>query len=329
MTAKSTKTLKKPIQRPTNPRLVSLLSELARGEGFGPSLLPGVQFMRSTQHVPRSPITYDPSIVIIGQGRKTGYHGGKTIVYDPNNYLVLSVPLPFECETEGSLEAPLLGLSVGVSPAVISELLTQIEQPQPANGSRPQAIQATLLNDALSNATVRLLECLRSADDARILGPQLVREIIYRVLLGDLGHNLRALAAPHSHFGQISRVLNRIHTDYARSYDMGALAREAGMSVSTFHAHFKAVTSSSPLQYLKNVRLHKARMLMVHGGANAGTAALRVGYESASQFSREFKRLFGDGPAAVATQLRRSLTRHACASEVRWGPVPAGQRTSF
>ena len=228
MTAKSTKTLKKPIQRPTNPRLVSLLSELARGEGFGPSLLPGVQFMRSTQHVPRSPITYDPSIVIIGQGRKTGYLGGKTIVYDPNNYLVLSVPLPFECETEGSLEAPLLGLSVGVSPAVISELLTQIEQPQPANGSRPQAIQATLLNDALSNATVRLLECLRSADDARILGPQLVREIIYRVLLGDLGHDLRALAAPHSHFGQISRVLNRIHTDYARSYDMGALRARRG-----------------------------------------------------------------------------------------------------
>ncbi len=311
MTAKSSKTLKKPIQRPTNPRLVCLLSELARGEGFGPSLLPGVQFMRSTQHVPRSPITYDPSIVIIGQGRKTGYLGGKTIVYDPNNYLVLSVPLPFECETEGSPEAPLLGLSVGVSPAVVSELLTQIEQPQPAHGSRPQAIQATALNDGLSNATVRLLECLRSTDDARILGPQLVREIIYRVLLGDLGHNLRALAAPHSHFGQISRVLNRIHTDYSRSYDMVSLAREAGMSVSTFHAHFKAVTSSSPLQYLKNVRLHKARMLMVHEGANAGTAALRVGYESASQFSREFKRLFGDGPAAVTSQLRRSLTRLA------------------
>jgi AraC-like DNA-binding protein len=311
MTAKSTKTLKAPAQRPTNPRLVSLLSELARGEGFSPSRLPGVKFMRSTQDVPRSPITYDPGIVIIGQGRKTGYLGGKTFVYDANNYLVLSVPLPFECETEGSPEAPLLGLSVGVSPAVVSELLLQIEQAQPANGSPPQAIQATALNDALSNATVRLLECLRAADDARILGPQFVREIIYRVLLGEVGHNLRALAAPHSHFGQISRVLNRIHKDYARSYDIGALARDAGMSVSTFHAHFKAVTSSSPLQYLKNVRLHKARMLMVHEGANAGTAALRVGYESASQFSREFKRLFGDGPAAAASQLRKSLTRLA------------------
>lgn len=309
MTERSSRTGKTPIQRPSNPRIVYLLSELARGEGFSPSRLPGVKFMRSTQLVPRSPIAYDPSIVIIGQGRKTGYLGGKTFVYDANNYLVLSVPLPFECKTEGSREAPLLGLSVGVSPGLVTELLIQIERAPPANGSQPQAIQATALDDRLSNAAVRLLECLRSADDARILGPQIVREITYRVLLGELGHNLRAVAAPHTHFGQITRVLTRIHTDYARSYDMGALAREAGMSVSTFHAHFKAVTSSSPLQYLKNVRLHKARMLMVHEGANAGTAALRVGYESASQFSREFKRLFGNGPAAEAQQLRKSLTR--------------------
>ena len=175
------------------------------------------------------------------------------------------------------------------------------------NGSQPQAMQATALDDALGEATARLLESLRSAGDARILGPQIVREIIYRVLLGKLGQNLRVLAAPESHFGQISRVLNRMHTDYSRAYDMAMLARDAGMSVSTFHARFKAVTSSSPLQYLKNVRLHKARMLMVQEGVNASGAALRVGYESASQFSREFKRLFGDGPAAAAAKLRKTL----------------------
>jgi AraC-like DNA-binding protein len=304
MKTRSSRTRKTPI-RPSNRRFVSLLSELAQGEGFSSSRLPGVKFMRSTQRLPRSPIAYDPSIVIIGQGRKTGYLGGKTFVYDANNYLVLSVPLPFECKTEGSREAPLLGLSIGVSPALVAELLMQMEQVQPANGSHPQAIQATALDDALSDAAVRLLECLRSVDDTRILGPQIVREITYRVLLGEVGHNLRALAAPHTHFGQISRVLNRIHTDYARSYDMGVLAREAGMSVSTFHEHFKAITSLSPLQYLKNVRLHKARMLMVYEGVNAGTAGLRVGYESASQFSREFKRLFGDGPAAIARQWRK------------------------
>ena len=148
---------------------------------------------------------------------------------------------------------------------------------------------------------------MRSPDDSRILGPQIVREIIYHVLRGNLGGNLRALAAPDSHFGRISRVLNRIHADYASHYDIGTLARDAGMSVAAFHTRFKAITSSSPLQYLKNIRLNKARMLMVNDGLNAGGAAVKVGYESASQFSREFKRLFGDGPARVAADMRKLL----------------------
>jgi AraC-like DNA-binding protein len=156
---------------------------------------------------------------------------------------------------------------------------------------------------------VRLLESLQSSDDARILGPQIVREITYRVLTGPLGANLRGLAAPQSHFGQITRVLNRLHTDYAGSHDIEALARDAGMSISTFHVHFKRVTASSPLQYLKTIRLHKARTLMVHDGLGAAAAAIKVGYESASQFSREFKRHFGGSPAEVAAQLRTNLMR--------------------
>jgi AraC-like DNA-binding protein len=311
MNFKISKSARERMRRPTNPQLVSLLSELARGEGFLPSPLPGVGFMRSTRHIPRSPITYEPGIFIIAQGRKTGYLGEKRFVYDPNHYLVLSVPLPFECETEGSPEEPLLAVSIGVTPAAVTELLMQMERLPPANGSPPQAMQATALDDALRGATIRLLESLRSADDTRILGPQIVREIIYHVLRGKLGRNLRALAAPDSHFGQISRVLNRIHTDYARDYDIATLARGAGMSVSAFHARFRALTSLPPLQYLKNIRLHKARMLMVNEGVNASGAALQVGYESPSQFSREFKRLFGNGPAAVAAELRRSLVRLA------------------
>lgn len=294
-----------------NARMVSLLSELAKGEGFSPSRIAGVKFMRSTRHIPPSPIAYDPSIVIIAQGRKTGRIGGKSFLYDSNNYLVLAVPLPFECETFGRPEEPLLGLSVGVTPALVAELLVKIESLPFRGHPSPQAIEATRLDESLSNAAVRLLECLGSTDDARILGPQIIREITYRVLLGPLGANLQAIAAPHSHFGQISRVLQRIHTDFARAFDMETLAREAGMSVSTFHTHFKTVTSSPPLQYLKTIRLHKARMLMVHDGASAASAASLVGYESASQFSREFKRFFGGAPAAIAAQLRAELVRFA------------------
>jgi AraC-like DNA-binding protein len=290
-------------------RLVSLLAGLVRAEGFIPSSLPGVCFMRSNRCIPRTPIAYDPGIVIIAQGRKIGYLGEKKFVYDAHHYLVLSVPLPFEFEAEGSPEKPLLGVKIGVTPPVVTELLVQMEQLPPPNDSQPQIMQATALDDSLSGATIRLLESLRSADDARILGPQIVREIIYYVLRGELGRNLRALAAPDSHFGQISRVLNRIHTDYAQDYDIAKLARDAGMSVAAFHARFKAITSSPPLRYLKNVRLHKARMLMVNEGVNASGAAVKVGYESASQFSREFKRLFGNSPAAVAAESRRSLVQ--------------------
>ncbi|MET0261730.1 MAG: AraC family transcriptional regulator [Rariglobus sp.] len=296
---------------PPRTRMASLLSELAQGRGFSASRLPGVKFMRATEHVPPTPITYEPSIVIVAQGRKTGRLGERTFVYDANNYLVLTAPLPFECETFGTPENPLLGLSIAVTPALVAELLVQIEFAPADTDARPQAIESAPIDDALGNAAVRLLECLHSPDDARILGPQIIREITYRVLTGPLGANLRGLATPQSHFGQITRVLNRLHADYARNFDMETLAREAGMSVSTFHAHFKNVTASSPLQYLKTIRLHKARMLMVHDGLSAAGAALQVGYESASQFSREFKRHFGGAPAEIATQLRASLMRFA------------------
>ncbi len=291
--------------------MVALLNELTTIEGFEMSRLPGVRLMRSVLHIPPSPITYQPSIVIIAQGRKLGRVGAQTFVYDPDNYLVLAVPMPFECETFGSAEHPLLGLMVGVTPALVAELLMQMDGPPPHPNARPLAMESSPLTPELTEPVTRLLAALRSPDDARILGPSIVREITYRALLGPLGANLRALATPHSHFGQIGRVLNRLHQHFEQNIDVEHLAREAGMSVSTFHSHFKAVTASSPLQYLKTIRLHKARMMMVHDGLNAAAAALRVGYESASQFSREFKRHFGDTPAAVAADLRAKLVRLA------------------
>jgi AraC-like DNA-binding protein len=295
------------IAAPRDTRLVDLLSLLAQGEGFSPSRLPGVKFMRSTSPMIRTQVSYEPSIVIVAQGRKRGYLGEQMFTYDANHYLVLSVPLPFECETVASPEGPLLGISIGVTPAVVAEIMMEMEKTSPIPMGKPQAIRANPLDDRLYEAIVRLVEALGDSDEARILGPQCLREIIYRVLCHEEAGTLRALAAPHTHFGQISRALHRMHADYAQPMDMGTLASEAGMSVSTFHSHFKAVTSSPPLQYLKSIRLHKARLLMVNQGETAGSASRLVGYESASQFNREFKRFFGDTPAAVAEQLRKSL----------------------
>jgi len=186
----------------------------------------------------------------------------------------------------------------------VGELLLEMDDDIPERGTAECGIISTPMTADMINATVRLLECLKSPLDSRILGPHNVREIVYRVLYGEQGGALRALAVRHSRFSQIARVLRRIHTEYDKELDMEVLAGEANMSISTFHHNFKAVTASSPLQYLKSIRLHKALMLMIRDGLNASAAAGKVGYESASQFSREFKRYFGNSPTDEAARLR-------------------------
>jgi AraC-like DNA-binding protein len=286
-------------------RLVELLGSLATEEGNRPSRLEQVRFIRVANRCPRGPSVYEPSIIIVGQGRKIGYLGEKVYVYDPNNYLVLSVPLPFECETSAEPGKPFLAVAIAMEPRAIGELLDEMADgilaPDEVTG-----IYSTPLTDKLHDATIRLLECLGSETESRILGPQIVREITYYVLKGPQGAGLRAVVARDSRFAQIAKVLRRMHEDYSRSLDVHELAREANMSVSAFHHNFKAVTSSSPLQYLKRIRLHKARMIMAQEGLGAGGAAERVGYASASQFSREFKRFFGESPRENAVKLRKS-----------------------
>lgn len=288
-----------------NRKMTALMDTLATREGTHPTILDGVQMLRANRPVPRVPVLYEPGIVIVGQGRKTGFIGDRVFTYDAHNYLVLSVPLPFECQTEASAEKPMLGVAIRVNLTTLAELLMKMDEaPTSAVPVLPQGIYATALDDDLSECTARLLECLTRPVDARILGPQIVREITYRVLCGQQGGALRAAAALHSRFGQVNRALQLIHSEYAKDLSIERLSHTAGMSPSAFHQNFKAVTSSSPLQYLKTIRLHKARMLMVYEGLRAGAAAERVGYESSSQFSREFRRLFGSSPLEDAANLR-------------------------
>lgn len=291
----------------TNTHLAELLSELATADGYTISVLDSVKFMRSSKPLPRAPVIYDPSIVIIAQGQKRGYVGEHSFIYDANNYLVLSVPLPFECQTIASPNAPLLGMSIRVEPAVVAELLLEMDDRVESTGDVLQGFSATPLDNTLLDAAERLLKTLSSPAEARILGPQIVREITYRVLCSEQADALKALVTRRSKLAQIAKILKRIHSEFDKKIDVETLADEAGMSVSAFHHNFKIVTSTAPLQYIKSVRLHKARTLMVYEGLNANVAATRVGYESASQFSREFKRMFGLAPAEEAARMRDLL----------------------
>jgi transcriptional regulator GlxA family with amidase domain len=169
----------------------------------------------------------------------------------------------------------------------------------------------------MSDAAVRLLEALRMPAEAEILGPGIVREIVYRALCGPQGHLLLEMVGRHGHTAQINAALQRMHARYAEPFHVAQVAGEVGMSVSAFHHQFKALTASSPVQYVKSVRLHKARDLIVNEGTGAAVAALSVGYESASQFSREFKRFFGATPSEEARRVRALQANHAAAVDAR------------
>jgi len=290
-------------------RLASLLGEIAVEEGLLPTRIDGVHVYRGSQSVPRGPMIYRPQIIIVGQGRKRAYLGGAVYQYDPANYLVLAVPLPAECDAEARPGEPILMVNIDVDTTLVGEMLLEIDASSARARERetPRGISSTPMNPELSGAVIRLLECLRCPVDSRLLGRQMVREVVYRVLRGEQGGALYALASRDDHFSRIARVLKYIHSEYAKPMGTEDLARRAGMSASVFHHHFKLVTASSPLQYLKRIRLHRARTLMTLDGYNAGSAARAVGYESPSQFGREFKRLFGVTPIEEAERTRTRL----------------------
>ncbi|MCA1178683.1 MULTISPECIES: AraC family transcriptional regulator [unclassified Pantoea] len=267
-----------------------------------------VKLIYACETLPRTPMMYQPGIVILFQGRKTGYLGSTVFHYDATKYLMLTVPLPVECETEATLEEPLAGMCLSVDIASLQDLLMDIgddEQFQPQ--LHTSGIHSAFMSEEMLCAAERLLDAMSHPRDARVLGPQLVREIIYYVLTGPIGGALLSLVNRQTQFSQIARALRRIESHFAESLSVDMLAAEVNMSVSAFHHNFKAVTQTSPLQYLKRYRLHQARLMMLQDGMKASAAAVRVGYESPSQFSREFKRYFGVTPGEEASRVRQTL----------------------
>ncbi|MBD7986912.1 AraC family transcriptional regulator [Luteimonas sp. Sa2BVA3] len=287
--------------------MTNLLTELAPNEGYTLSALDGVRFMRSDRPLGRTPVLYEPSIVIVCQGRKRGFLGDEIYLYDAQHYLVLSVPLPFSTETEASQAEPMLAVSLRLDLTAVADLVLAIGQSRDHTNVAPRGMISTPLGGVLADATLRLLEVLASPLEAKILGPAIVREICFRVLVGNQGGAMRAALAHQGQFGKVAKALRRIHADYAQALGVAHLAGEAGMSVPAFHAHFKTVTQTSPIQYIKSTRLHQARLLMIRDGLTAAAASARVGYESPSQFSREFKRFFGRSPVEEVRDLRVSF----------------------
>ncbi len=269
------------------------------------TFIPGVHLLYGTIPRERSPVMYEPGIIFLFSGHKTGYLNGRVFHYDANEYLLLTVPLPFECETRATPEEPLAGMRINIDLLQLQNLVMDIgEDDSFCPQVSADGINSVELSEDILCAAERLLDVLEHPLDAKILGKQIIRELLYQVLRGPRGGALLALVTRQTHFSQISRVIRRIETGYTENLTVDQLAADANMSVSAFHHNFKSVTSTSPLQYLKSYRLHKARLLMLHDGMKASAAAIHVGYESASQFSREFKRYFGVTPGEDSARIR-------------------------
>lgn len=286
---------------------VELLASLSPLEGYNLTPLPDVRLLRSDRPLARTPVLYDPGIVIVCQGSKQGYFGGEVYRYDAQHYLAVAAPVPFTMETRASAAEPLLAIYLHLDVELAADVLLQIQHHGGLAEASAKSMVSTPVDAAFAATVLRLVQALADPLAAAVLGRGLLRELYFRVLTGEQGGAMRAALAQQGRFGQIFKTLRRIHAAYREPLTVEQLALEAAMSVPTYHHHFKTVTGTTPIQYLKSIRLHQARLLMVRNDRSAAAAASEVGYESASQFGREFKRVFGLSPAQEARRMRASF----------------------
>jgi AraC-like DNA-binding protein len=257
---------------------------------------------------PTQPISgmYEPSICLIAHGAKRVLLGDDTFVYDERHYLITSVHLPTVVQIiKASRERPCLGLMLKLDQREISQLMVDSNLPPPHAQQSSRGMATGEVTLPLLSAFHRLVDLLAEPKDIPILAPNIQREIIYRLLVGDQGARLRQIASAGSQSHQIARAIDWLKGNFTQPLRIDDLASQARMSSSTFHHHFRSMTALSPLQFQKQLRLHEARRLMLAEHLDAATAAFQVGYESPSQFSREYNRLFRAPPLRDITNLRQ------------------------
>jgi AraC-like DNA-binding protein len=285
-----------------------LASKVARLIGSAEELataIPRLTLHRRTAPTAACPVTYEPSVILIPQGRKQVQIGSDTLTYDSSRYLLTSVDLPTVTRVvEASGEAPCLAVALKLDIALVREFVSREEfQMLHAPPGSPAMSTGPVTAEFLS-AWCRLLDLLSNPEDIPCLSGFIEREIMYRILRGPEGARLRAIATLGNQSHRTAKAIAWIKANYARPLRVEELAQIAGMAVSTLHHHFRALTAMSPLQYQKQIRLQAARARMLADDVDAATVAFEVGYESASQFNREYSRLFGQPPIRDVRTLR-------------------------
>ena len=284
--------------------LAELIARYATSDGVHATPLPRAYVIRSSR--PSDPVhmMHQPALCIIAQGSKQIVAGPKVHLYDSSRYLVVSVDVPATGRVlDATPERPYLSLRLDLDLSALNSLILESAPLAVARDTVP-GIMVSTLSVELRDAAIRLLRLLATPRDIPVLAPLAEREILYRLLMGEQGRTVRQIALTEGNGGGVTRAIDWIKRNYREQFRIEALANVAAMSPSALYAHFKTVTAMSPLQYQKQLRLQEARQLMLGGGRDAARAAYEVGYESPSQFSREYRRLFGNPPARDIARLK-------------------------
>ena len=284
-----------------------ILRHARLGETVTP--LPGIRLMGSIDHTHPVNAVYQPTFVLVAQGAKRTVLGGRVFEYSAGQYLVVSVDVPVLTQVfQASSKAPFLAFGLSLKPTAITTLM--LEAAASANGTSVQpGMKVCKATPDLLDSVVRLLRLMDRKADVPVLQPMLEREILWRLLTGEQGALVRQIGLQDGRLSRISGTIQWILRHYAESLRVEKLAKIAAMSAPTFFRHFRAVTAMSPLQYQKMIRLHKARMRLMAKPQNVAAVGFEVGYESASQFSREYRRLFGVPPGQDLAQLRAAASK--------------------
>ena len=286
-------------------QLKTQLSSHMPADGVKECIIPELYLYRTEVTTDVTPVVYDPSLCIMLQGEKEVYLNNDKLVYDPLSYLLVPVTVPVSGKvTKASVNKPYLALKMTIDLKKLADLVIDLGGRVERSKDQVKAMSVGRVDEALLSAVSRMVQLLDKPSDIPVLYPLLKREILYRLLLGDLGSQLRDFMLLDSQGHRISKVIEILRKKFNEPLRIKDLADEVHLSESALFQAFKAVTAMSPLQYQKKLRLNEARRIMLQEGIEAATASYKVGYESPSQFSREYSRLFGAPPKADIERVR-------------------------
>ncbi|AKG37064.1 AraC family transcriptional regulator [Paenibacillus durus] len=288
--------------------LARCIDRLVRTDGTHPTAIPSLRLIRTSTVSEPLHTVHEPSLCVIAQGSKLLALAQETFKYDPASYMIASVHLPVCGQIiQASEDSPFLGIQLGISTDQVLDMMKETSSAWRGKISSGRGISVSKTKPLLLDVIIRLVRLLEMPQDIPVLAPLTIREILYRVLQDEQGDLVRQFAVMGSHAQCVARVIQLIHSGYDQPLRIEKLAKEVNMSPSSLHQYFKKVTAMSPIQYQKQLRLQEARRLLISESIDATHAAYKVGYESPSQFSREYARMFGRPPKNDVKQLQDSL----------------------